>query len=90
MLVDAYDYIIQQQAYTAKYIPSAYFPAMHLAGDGLRDDYFVVSRTFQIIDFTSSYVTQENLPYLRSYMRSYNELYIEPLKRSDVRRKDGR
>jgi hypothetical protein len=90
LLVDAYDYITQQQAYTAKYIPSAYFPAMRLAGDGLRDDYFVVSRTFQIVDFTSSYVTQENLPYLRSYMRSYNALYIEPLKRSDVRRKDGR
>jgi len=90
LLVDAYDYITQQQAYTAKYIPSAYFPAMRLAGDGLRDDYFVVSRTFQIIDFTSSYVTQENLPYLKSYMRSYNALYIEPLKRSDVRRKGAR
>jgi RimJ/RimL family protein N-acetyltransferase len=90
LLVDAYDYVIQQEAYTAKYIPSAYFPAMRLAGDGLRDDYFVVSRTFQIVDFTSSYVTQENLPYLKSYMRSYNALYIEPLKRSDVRRKDAR
>jgi|GEM_PF-526826 len=90
LLVDSYDYMIQREAYTAKYIPSAYFPAMRLASDGQRDDYFVVSRTFQIIDFTSAYVAQENLPYLKSYMRSYNALYIEPLKRTDVSRKDGR
>jgi hypothetical protein len=87
LLVDAYDYMVQRDAYAAKYIPSAYFPAMRLAGDGLRDDYFVVSRTFQIIDFTSSYVTQENLPYLKAYMRFYNDLYIEPMKRSNIRRK---
>ncbi len=85
LLVDAYDYVIQQEAYTAKYIPSAYFPAMRLAGDGHRDDYFVVSRTFRIIDFTSAYVARESLPYLRSYMRSYQALYIEPLKRGDAR-----
>jgi predicted GNAT family N-acyltransferase len=86
LLVDAYDYLSQREAYAAKYIPSAYFPAMRLAGDGRRDDYFVVSRTFQIIDFTSSYVMTENLPYLKAYMRFYNELYIEPMKRSNVRR----
>lgn len=87
LLVDAYDYMVQRDAYAAKYIPSAYFPAMRLQTDGRRDDYFVVSRTFQIIDFTSSYVMTENLPYLKAYMRSYNELYIEPVKRSSVRRK---
>ncbi|MFI5360363.1 MAG: GNAT family N-acetyltransferase [Elusimicrobiota bacterium] len=87
LLVDAYDYMSQREAYAAKYIPSAYFPAMRLASDGLRDDYFVVSRTFQIIDFTSSYVTPENLPYLKAYMRFYNDLYIEPMKRSNIRRK---
>jgi len=87
LLVDAYDYMVQRDAYAAKYIPSAYFPAMRLQTDGRRDDYFVVSRTFQIIDFTSSYVMTENLPYLKSYMRFYNELYIEPVKRGSVRRK---
>ena len=84
MLVDAYDYILQQEAYTAKYIPSAYFPAMRLAGDGQRDDYFVVSRTFQIVDFSGAYVARESLPYLKSYMRSYQDLYIAPL-RGNVR-----
>ena len=88
LLVDAYDYLSQREAYAAKYIPSAYFPAMRLASDGRRDDYFVVSRTFQIIDFTSSYVTPENFPYLKAYMRFYNQLYIDPMKRSDVRRKE--
>ena len=88
LLVDAYDYMVQRDAYAAKYIPSAYFPAMRLTADGRRDDYFVVSRTFQIIDFTSSYVMTENLPYLKAYMRFYNELYIEPMKRSTVRRKE--
>lgn len=88
LLVDAYDYMVQRDAYAAKYIPSAYFPAMRLAAaDGRRDDYFVVSRTFQIIDFTSSYVMPENLPYLKAYMRFYNQLYIDPVKRGSVRRK---
>ncbi len=77
LLVDAYDYTIQQEAYTAKYIPSAYFPAMRLANDGLRDDYFVVSRTFQILDFTSSIVMSENYPYFEAYMRFYKELYLD-------------
>jgi hypothetical protein len=84
LLVDAYDYTTQQEAYTAKYIPSAYFPAMRLANDGLRDDYFVVSRTFQVLDFTSSWVMSENYPYLQAYMRSYNDLYIQAMHRTHL------
>jgi hypothetical protein len=87
LLVDAYDYQTQQEAYTAKFIPSAYFPAMKLAHDGLRNDFFVVSRTFQILDFTASTVMEENYPYLQAYMRFYHKLYIEPMRRSDLSRK---
>ena len=87
MLVDAYDYITQQEAYTAKYIPSAYFPAMRLAHDGLRDDYFVVTRTFQILDFTTTTVMSENYPYLQAYMNFYNALYIEPMRRTESPKK---
>ena len=87
LLVDAYDYIIQQHAYTAKFIPSAYFPALRLASDGLRDDYLVVSRTFQILDFTRSTVTTDGLPYLEAYMKFYKQLYIDPFKRADIRKK---
>lgn len=78
LLVDAYDYMLQQEAYTAKYIPSAYFPAMRLAEDGLRDDYFVLSRTFRILDFTNAVVTAENYPFLQAYLKCYNDLYIKP------------
>ena len=87
LLVDAYDYTSQQEAFTAKYIPSGYFPAMRLANDGLRDDFFVVSRTFQIIDFTRSTVTTEVYPYLQAYMRYYQALYIDPVRRTDLKRR---
>lgn len=78
LLVDAYDYMLQQEAYTARYIPSGYFPALRLGNDRLRDDYFVLSRTFQLLDFRSTYVSAETYPYLQAYMRCYNELYLEP------------
>lgn len=87
LLVDAYDYQTQQEAYTAKFIPSGYFPAMKLAHDGLRNDFFVVSRTFQILDFTTSTVMAENYPYLKAYMRFYHKLFIEPMRRGDPSRK---
>jgi hypothetical protein len=81
LLVDAYDYMLQQEAYTARYIPSAYFPAMRLANDNLRDDYFVLSRTFQLLDFSNTFVSTENYQYLEAYMRSYTELYIDPIRK---------
>ncbi len=87
LLVDAYDYQTQQEAYTAKFIPSAYFPAMKLAHDGLRNDFFVVSRTFQILDFTASTVMAENYPYFQAYMRFYHKLFIEPMRRGELGRK---
>ncbi len=79
LLVDAYDYTLQQEAYTARYIPSAYFPAMRLADDGQRDDYFVLSRTFRLLDFTGAFVSEENYPFLQAYLRCYNDLYIQPI-----------
>jgi N-acetylglutamate synthase-like GNAT family acetyltransferase len=79
LLVDAYDYMLQQGAYTARYIPSAYFPAMKLAIDGYRDDFFVLSRTFRLLDFTGSYLSQENYPFLQTYLRCYYNLYIQPV-----------
>jgi hypothetical protein len=81
LLVDAYDYMLQQEAYTARYIPSAYFPAMKLASDGARDDYFVLSRTFQLLDFSNTFVSPENFEFLQAYMRYYTELYIDPVRR---------
>jgi N-acetylglutamate synthase-like GNAT family acetyltransferase len=78
-LIDAHDYRLQQQAYTARYIPSAYFPAMRLGADGLRDDVIIVSRTFSLLDFTGSVLRGDNLKYLKAYFRHYHELYIKPI-----------
>lgn len=79
LLVDAYDYQLQQEAFTARYIPSAYFPAMKINSDGLRDDAFILNRTFQLLDFTDTYVRTENLPFLKAYLRYYHDLYIKPI-----------
>jgi hypothetical protein len=84
LLVDAYDYGLQQAAYTARYIPSAYFPAMRLADDGLRDDFFVLSRTFRLLDFTGAVVTGDNFDFLQAYLRCYYELYIQPILGRDL------
>jgi hypothetical protein len=89
LLIDAYHYTMQQEAYTAKFIPCGYFPAMKLAQDGQRDDFFVLSRTFQILDFTSTTVMAENYPYLAAYMKFYQKLFIEPMRRTDLRKKTG-
>jgi len=78
-LVDAYNYMSQQEAFTARFIPSAYFPAMKLNHDGLRDDYFVVSRTFHLLDFTGSIFQGENRKFLKAYLRYYHELYFKPI-----------
>lgn len=79
LLVDAYDYRLQQEAYTARFIPSGYFPALQLAGDGLRDDYFVLSRTFRLLDFTNCIVAGDHFKFLQIYLRCYRDLYIAPL-----------
>ena len=78
-LVSAYDYKLQQQAYTARFIPSAYYPALQLSNDGLRDDVFVLSRTFNLLDFTNNFLRGDNRLYLKAYLRRYHELYIQPI-----------
>lgn len=79
LLVDAYDHRLQQQAFTARFIPSAYFPAMRLDSDGYRNDVFVVSRTFSLLDFTNTVMHGDNYYFLKAYLRRYYELYIKPI-----------
>lgn len=76
ILVDAYDYLQQQQALSARYIPSAYFPAMKLNIDGKRDDYIVLNRTFRVLDFQDTVVNPEARKYLGVYMAFYNDIYM--------------
>ncbi|TKC86922.1 hypothetical protein FAZ69_20065 [Trinickia terrae] len=76
MLISAHDCALQQQAYTARYLPTAYFPAASLAHDGSREDYFVFSRTFRLIDFSQSAISEENRRFLKEYMKAYQALYV--------------
>ena len=78
-LVDVYDYQLQQAAYTARYIPSAYFPSMRLKEDGSRDDVFVLSRSFTLLDFTGTVMKGDSRAYLQAYLRRYYELYLKPI-----------
>ncbi|WP_338849150.1 GNAT family N-acetyltransferase [Massilia sp. W12] len=79
VLAPAADPLMQQAAYAARFIPCAYFPAMRLARDGLRDDFFVLSRTFRLLDFSGVVISPLNAEFLRAYLHGYYELYIEPL-----------
>jgi hypothetical protein len=79
ILVSAHDYIHQQYAYAARYIPSAYLPGFRLCNDGLRDDYLILSRTFRHFDFTDAVISERNVQFLRRYLMSYYELYIQPI-----------
>ena len=79
LLVPAHDPIAQQCAYAARFIPCAYFPSMRLARDGMREDYFVVSRTFRLLDFSDVVISPLNAKFLRAYLAGYYQLYIEPI-----------
>ncbi len=79
VLVPAADTLAQQAAYAARFIPCAYFPAMRLARDGMRDDFFVLSRTFRLLDFSDVVISPLNAEFLRAYLAGYYELYIEPI-----------
>jgi hypothetical protein len=73
MLISAHDYLQQKQAYAAHYLPCAYLPAVHLARDGFRDDYFVFSRTCQPLDFEQCVISDENAHFLRAYLKLRQE-----------------
>jgi hypothetical protein len=73
MLISARDYLQQKQAFAARYLPCAYLPAVHLAKDGFRDDYFVFSRTCQPLDFERCVISNENTAFLRAYLKLHQE-----------------
>lgn len=54
----------------AKFIPSAYFPAFQLH-NGLRYDYVVMSKTFEILDFQNVHLKGINRLYLEEYIRQW-------------------
>ncbi|MFA5161080.1 MAG: GNAT family N-acetyltransferase [Elusimicrobiales bacterium] len=75
-LVDAYSPQLQQQALHARFLPSAYFPAMRLHG-GKRWDYIIFSHSFDMLDFRNVSLMPAYRQYLKQYLQIWDKLYIE-------------
>jgi hypothetical protein len=80
-LVDAYSPKLQWQALHARFLPSAYFPAMRLVGNK-RWDYIALSRSFDMLDFRHVNLISTYREYLKEYLKIWNELYVENALRS--------
>jgi len=80
LLLPAYDPVLQQIAYKAGFLPSAYYPAMRLNEKGEREDYVVTSRSFVALNVNSFDLTAEGKPYLWSYCKIYTEKLWEDMK----------
>ncbi|MCX6123778.1 MAG: hypothetical protein NTV34_03395 [Proteobacteria bacterium] len=61
----------------ARFIPCAYFPAFQLVGAS-RYDFVVLSRTFEILDFTNVRLTGKNRLFLEEYIRNIQEFFLKP------------
>lgn len=59
----------------AKFIPSGYLPALQCSL-GIRYDYVIFSRSFEIFDFEHIELTGVNSHYLREYIRLWEEIYL--------------
>lgn len=76
LLVDAYSPDRQRAALDARFVPSAYFPAMRLVGRK-RWDYVVFSRSFEMLDFRNVRIVSAYRDFLKEYLRLWQKFYIE-------------
>ncbi len=85
MLIGAYRPLSQRIALSAKFIPSAFFPALRLIkaednhsffSDGERSDYFIFSRSFEGLDFASLRIAGSNRKYLQYYFQMWQKMFI--------------
>jgi len=76
LLVDAYSPELQWSALNARFLPSAYFPAIMKAGSK-RWDYVVFSRSFDMLDFRNVSITHAYGDFLQEYLKLWRELYVE-------------
>lgn len=61
----------------AKFIPSAYFPAFQLI-EGLRYDFVVFSRSFEIFDFHNMELKGKNREFLQLYFEQWERIALNP------------
>lgn len=59
----------------AKFIPCGYFPAFQLE-DGLRYDYVVFSRSFEILDFNNMEIDSNATQYLANYINLWKKRFL--------------
>jgi len=75
LLIDAYSPHVQWNAINSRFLPSAYFPAMHL-DNGKRWDYIVFSRSFQMLDFRNVTLIPGFRGFLKAYMKIWRDIYV--------------
>jgi hypothetical protein len=63
---------------TSKFIPSAYFPAMHREEEG-RYDFVVFSRSFEILNFRDLSLEGINQKFMLQYFNLWKELSLPAL-----------
>ena len=76
MLVNAFKPEMQRLALDAKFLPCAYFPAMRMNFDGLREDYLVFSRSFENLDFMDMHLVDNNRRFLDAFMKCWYDLLV--------------
>ncbi|MCX5787468.1 MAG: hypothetical protein NTX64_03000 [Elusimicrobia bacterium] len=75
ILIDASEAEMIAQALGARFLPSAYYPAMRWE-KGLGRDYVILSRSLAILDFRGLTLQPAFADYLREYFRLWRELHI--------------
>ncbi|MBI4425293.1 MAG: GNAT family N-acetyltransferase [Elusimicrobia bacterium] len=76
-LVDASDAESVNHALGARFLPSAYYPAMRWDADGKTGrDYVVLSRSLAVLDFRGITLQPAYADYLREYFRLWRELHV--------------
>ncbi|MCK9225176.1 MAG: hypothetical protein M0Q02_08830 [Candidatus Muirbacterium halophilum] len=77
ILIDAWDSKKQKAAIEAKFVPSAYFPALFFnENNKVRRDAVVFVRSFEILDFSEIYASGDSAEYIKEFYRSWERIYI--------------
>ncbi|MDE2292463.1 MAG: GNAT family N-acetyltransferase, partial [Elusimicrobia bacterium] len=77
VLVDAWDAQAVHDALSARFLPSAYYPAMRWDAAGARArDYVVLSRSLAVLDFSGIKLQPGYADYLKEYLRLWRELHL--------------
>ncbi|MGM0608568.1 MAG: hypothetical protein ACQESP_09120 [Candidatus Muiribacteriota bacterium] len=77
ILIDAWDTKKQKAAIEAKFVPSAYFPAIfHNKNSVIRRDAVVFVRSFEILDFSEIHPEGNAKDFLLQFYKSWEKVYI--------------